>query len=585
MDWLVQKSGGDATLSDGLLTGSWHIQWSGIERVALFGDEGPNRLDASTFTGQVMLVGNAGNDTLIGGTGDDTLEGGAGNDLLIGGAGSDTYVFDGSDLGEDTIEELPGNSGDTLDFSGLSAPVAVDLASTAVQEVSPGHLSLKLSSDVGLENVIGTAFADVMYGNEQDNYLMGAGGRDLLEGRGGNDVLLAGWTRWVYLDFDSATNAGEHIYTAAERDAIQQAMEQDFDPFDMRFTQSPPTVETFITVRFNETPLIGGVPQPGGESERVGWRELMTGGTVIVDVNGFLGLDENRLPPTEENFTILSTTIASHELAHMYGLRHHDAFGAPGMGVFEAFQPDGNDRRYLSLWQRFLPSYPGPLGAAETGLHLTASPASVRSTLIDALSDPFFGERDALKLAFGENGQSLAEVPDTEKLQVDNDGQTWPIQSLGELPRVTVPNTIEKGVHQDVELSAAAINVTGSIALTSDGTSESDFYSFTGRAGDVVTIEVMSQILRHRIANPIDSLMRVYYLAPAGTGIGGLLRQSAEGVQRRRLRAARRRAAGPPTADGRHLRRRSRYVQLPHARVRALPATIRRRRDVQPESA
>jgi len=59
----------------------------------------------------------------------------------------------------------------------------------------------------------------------------------------------------------------------------------------------------------------------------------MLGGDVIVDVNGFLGDAVNKLSPTSENFVALSSTIASHEIAHMYGVRHHDAFGAPGDGI------------------------------------------------------------------------------------------------------------------------------------------------------------------------------------------------------------------------------------------------------------
>jgi len=39
--------------------------------------------------------------------------------------------------------------------------------------------------------------------------------------------------------------------------------------------------------------------------------------------------------------------------------------------------------------------------------------------------------------------------------------------------------------------------------------SESDFYSFAGSKG-TVTIEVLSQILKHRFANPIDAVLRVY---------------------------------------------------------------------------
>ena len=48
----------------------------------------------------------------------------------------------------------------------------------------------------------------------------------------------------------------------------------------------------------------------------------------------------------------------------------------------------------------------------------------------------------------------------------------------------------------------------GSIGLNGS-TSEDDYYSFTGRAGDVMNIQVMSNSLT-RISNKIDSILRVY---------------------------------------------------------------------------
>lgn len=185
----------------------------------------------------------------------------------------------------------------------------------------------------------------------------------------------------------------------------------------------------------------------------------------------------------------------------MYGLRHQDAFGAPGTGVFLGL---GNQNR-------FRPIYTGPTAAHETRLHLIASPASIRTTLVDALGNPFFGEREALKLAFAESGRVVPEAADDDSKVMTNLGlQSVRVQPLGVLPALAVPNTIEIGVNQGTTLSAAALAVTGSIQLSSLGTSENDYYSFSGTAGDVVTIEVLSQILRHRIGNPIDSILRVY---------------------------------------------------------------------------
>ncbi len=68
----------------------------------VYATSGPNadRLDASMFTGRVILNGYLGDDTLFGAGGNDSLLGSGGNDLIFGGAGDDT--LDGS-LGEDKL--------------------------------------------------------------------------------------------------------------------------------------------------------------------------------------------------------------------------------------------------------------------------------------------------------------------------------------------------------------------------------------------------------------------------------------------------------------------------------------------------
>ncbi len=86
-------------------------------------------------------------------------------------------------------------------------------------------MSLTLSSGNSLENLVGTSFADTLFGNSLNNSLYGAGGADRLEGREGDDLLVAGLPQVVLLDFDSAFNAarGDYSYSVAERNEIQGA--------------------------------------------------------------------------------------------------------------------------------------------------------------------------------------------------------------------------------------------------------------------------------------------------------------------------------------------------------------------------
>jgi len=152
--------------------------------------------------GNDTLTGGSGNDMLCGGAGNDVLEGRGGDDALYGGAGNDTYVFSGTNLGSDAVTEAANADTDTLDFSkfgptiiqlGNPPPgVMVGLASTATQTVKAGDLKLTLSDSTGIEDVLGSAFADVIWGNGRNNCISGNGGNDRLYGYGGDDTLCGG---------------------------------------------------------------------------------------------------------------------------------------------------------------------------------------------------------------------------------------------------------------------------------------------------------------------------------------------------------------------------------------------------------
>ncbi|MCS7090886.1 MAG: Calx-beta domain-containing protein [Verrucomicrobiota bacterium] len=131
----------------------------GIEGAVLYGGESNNVLDASTFSGSVILQGRGGNDLLYGGSGNDELDGGDGDDVLRGnggddalrgGRGNDTYVFDLSfDQGNDTVTEWLGEGyADTLLGIGLSGLV-VNLHTTSVQTfLVGGAIRLRLTLTV-----------------------------------------------------------------------------------------------------------------------------------------------------------------------------------------------------------------------------------------------------------------------------------------------------------------------------------------------------------------------------------------------------------------------------------------------------
>ena len=147
-----------------------------------------------------ILTGTPGNDSLTGTNGDDILDGGDGNDSLRGKGGNDAlYGGNGDDflnggLGDDVIDGGAGIDRAAF-FTDATTGVHVDLnLQGTAQNTGQGMDTL-----IGIENVSGTAFADTLIGDENDNLLWGsasgdAGGtnNDTLIGNGGNDVLMIG---------------------------------------------------------------------------------------------------------------------------------------------------------------------------------------------------------------------------------------------------------------------------------------------------------------------------------------------------------------------------------------------------------
>ncbi len=363
-DRVVAAGNSSFTLTDTSLTGQGQDNLSSFEQASLTGGTGNNTLDASAFSGEATLDG---------------------------GAGDDTYLFGGANLGHDVVDEAANTDRDTLDFSAFAAPVVLDLAVTTAQVVNAGNLTLTLSpaTGTGLEDVVGSAFADTIRGNSRDSRLRGA---DYFDDRAGPGPAWDGRTQVVFLDFDSETGLGEHVYPAAERNAIQARLTTAYAAFHYQFTQTPPASGVYATLFFNKTPVIDGTPRPGGLASDLDFRNLSLGGSAAIDVNGFLG-GSTGMAATSANFVALSAAVAGHELGHLVGLRHLDAAGPHGFGIPG---PVGA--------AAFRPAYPGPATAFETNFHLMASPASVGSTLVDALAELFFGEREAVKLAFAESG-------------------------------------------------------------------------------------------------------------------------------------------------------------------------------------
>ncbi|HYC73495.1 hypothetical protein [Brevundimonas sp.] len=143
------------------------------------GDAGDNVLVGSGESD--VIEGLGGNDTLSGLGDADRLDGGAGADVLQGGDGDDLLI---GGLGNDTLN---GGAGvDMVSYWAATGGVTVNLGQQGVAQNTGEGLDTLIS----IENIEGSAFDDVLTGDDNANQIYeGAGGNDLLAGGGGADVI------------------------------------------------------------------------------------------------------------------------------------------------------------------------------------------------------------------------------------------------------------------------------------------------------------------------------------------------------------------------------------------------------------
>ncbi|NDG71705.1 MAG: calcium-binding protein [Proteobacteria bacterium] len=226
-----------------------NLTYTGTAPATFGGNNGNNRIDASSATDAVSLSGNGGRDTLIGGTGNDILRGAA-SSSLVGGEGNDTIFAEGTDIsidagnGENTIvfstaaqmkaaATIIGGTGvdtvqidskvrlydaDFANFSGIEKLVLTSnptdggnyielgllanargletvISGTGNDTIDAGafNASVTLVGDGGGDNwLIGSSAGDSIYGGIGSETILGNAGNDTIFGGGGADSILGG---------------------------------------------------------------------------------------------------------------------------------------------------------------------------------------------------------------------------------------------------------------------------------------------------------------------------------------------------------------------------------------------------------
>ncbi len=204
--YINAPQGVSVDLAKGIATGDGRDRLSGIETV--FGSRFNDRLQGDA--GNNRLIGGAGDDHLIGGGGRDTAvfwtaasgvtvdlaagtAEGDGTDRLegiesvVGSRFADVLIGDSGDnwlTGRDGDDSLVGGGGiDTASFAYAPNGVFVDLSGG--RATGEGNDSLH-----GIEDIAGSAHADMILGDDQANRLMGGPGDDDIAGGAGNDIII-----------------------------------------------------------------------------------------------------------------------------------------------------------------------------------------------------------------------------------------------------------------------------------------------------------------------------------------------------------------------------------------------------------
>jgi Ca2+-binding RTX toxin-like protein len=442
------------------------------------------------------------NDSITGNSAGDQFFVGGGNDTFTGGGGADSFFFGGSPfggsaLGTDVINET--SAVNTLNFYGFDGPVSLNLKQTGTQTVSQGtasNLKLTLSNPSAFNTVIGSTFGGTIVGNDNANEtIVGGAGLDSLVAGGGNDSLQANVQQVVYLDFPSAaaTLPGDHLYTAAEEAAVLAGVQQIYADFNYFFTLSQATAQQQASVTGGQyAAIVFDGPVEGGAAYELDLNNHDLGGLATVNVSAFLGDPSAGLvAPTESGIIGLTTEIAAHELGHLSGLQHQDAFGPIGSGIYAGVNSAD-----------FSPAFPGPQLATETAQDVMASPDSVGTTLQDAADPTNLGERDAIALAFNDTGTVLQQANLTTRQAVPQGTNPVPngavvlqsydeagtIYQVGTPPPLAVPNPLLSGTQdygKTFNVTAAAVNST-----TAPG--QVQYFAVSGTAGEVMTFQVIS---------------------------------------------------------------------------------------------
>lgn len=294
----------------------------------------------------------------------------------------------------------------------------------------------------------------------------------------------------VVLDFDTFTDAvsddgKDYVYSPPERAAIVATLNAKFVGLPVTFTDVEPATGLFSKVYLN----VG--LADAGDVDFQNTKKIDDASIHIPKLMEIAGLTA---PYAPLDIGYATVNIAAHETLHLLGTRHHDSFLPLGGGVPTPFIGSGFD-----------PAFPGPAAATLTGKEFNSLTASVGFSAAKLL-DPtlFVGPRSAVKLLL----DSLDVDVDSADANDILDPQPLPFTTL------SLPNLMPMPPGSPEVLFFADVAVVEEATITEldppfGPAPEGDYYRIFAEEGDLLQVEVLSEILDYRFSDTFDTKVAV----------------------------------------------------------------------------
>ena len=287
----------------------------------------------------------------------------------------------------------------------------------------------------------------------------------------------ASFPQTVFLDYDAFTDtiddSADHVYTASERTAILDTLNDKFADYPVTFTNTAPVSGLFSTLFYNV----------GLSRGAIDFQNKKMSDTAEVHAPKLLDIAGIPLgTATSSEVVQASINIGAHETLHILGTRHHDAFLPVGSGVTPG--TGGGD---------WTPEYTGPEDAFLTSKEFNSLTMSLGNFSEATILDPdlFVGPRSAVKLLH----DTFVDLDvDSDDENVIFDPQPLPLKTI------PLPNPLPPGdpfASFDLFADMVIVEEASIEMFFSEGTPvgpESDYYLIDATEGDIFTVEVISSL-------------------------------------------------------------------------------------------